>query len=158
MEALQIEELFSNAYRLAHEESAASAIELCDRILEEVPSHHNAQMLKGCLLGDSPRATDTSQARDIFRSAVRLTGIRRDEAEWPEENPLYQLAISFHKNAESRAAVAAYAIDYVLNGTPGSRTELLDLLADESDAATAIAEVLDLASSPVAGVAGPNFP
>ena len=145
MDPSELDEMFGSAYRAACDDDGILALGICDRILSQAPDHHNAQMLKACLLGDSPVASNRVQARQIFRSALRLTGVRREDAEWPEENPVHQLAISFQKNAESRSAVAAYAIDYVLNRTPGSRTELLALLADEPEAAATVSEMLDLA-------------
>lgn len=140
----ELDRMFGSAYRAACDGEASAAIGICDRILAHAPEHHNAQMLKACLLGDSPVASSRDHARDLFRLALRLTGVRRADAEWPEENPVHQLANSFQKSGEFRAAVAAYAIDFVLNGTPRSRTELLALLADEPAAATAVSETLDL--------------
>src|SRR5206468_3391052 len=94
----ELDELFGSAYRAACDDDGNTALGICDRILAQAPNHHNAQMLKGCLLGDSPVAANRAEAREIFRAALRLTGVRRGEAEWPEENPLHQLAISLQKN------------------------------------------------------------
>lgn len=151
MNASELDSMFSSAYRAACDGDGNEALVICDRILAQAPDHHNTQMLKACLLGDSPVAANRVQARQIFRSALRLTGVRREDAEWPEENPVHQLAISFQKSAESRAAVAAYTIDYILNRTPGSRTELLALLADEPEAVATVSEMLDLAVAPQPG-------
>ena len=132
MNSSELESAFANAYHLAVvEDDKSAALKICDEILTVQPDYLNAQMLKGCLLGDSPRSEENKIAREIFSSILIQRGLRGYENHWLEENPLYQLAISFIRSLNAKEALVLFAIDYVLNDNEASKRELLALLKDE---------------------------